>query len=106
MKEIMVDGERFVRAADVGTDQHSFQIGEQYLIRTVTFYYTGRLVRITASDIVLEDAAWIADTARFGTALITGKLNEVEPYPDPVAVPRGAIVDFTKWRNPLPRNQT
>lgn len=105
MKEISVDGERYVRACDVGSDQHSFEIGEKYLIRSVTMYYTGRVARITAGDLVLEDAAWIADTGRFHTALKTGELNEVEPFVDPVVLPRGAIVDATRWTHALPRVQ-
>lgn len=84
---------------------HSFEIGQSYLIRSVTMYYTGRLVRVTDTDLVLEDAAWIADTGRFFTALKTGSLNEVEPFVDPVILPRGAIVDVTKWNHPLPRDQ-
>ena len=84
---------------------HSFELGKCYLIRTVTMYYTGRLSRITETDLVLEDAAWIADTGRFATALKTGSLNEVEPFGDPVILPRGAIVDATIWAHPLPREQ-
>jgi len=43
----------------------SFMVGEKYFIRSVTHYYTGRLKTITDTDLVLEDAAWIADTVRF-----------------------------------------
>ena len=87
---------------------HSLQIGQAYFVRTVTHYYTGRLVTVTDSDIVLRDAAWIADTGRFADALKTGTLNEVEPYPDPnigVVISRGAIVDATIWNHPLPMEQ-
>ena len=87
------------------SENHSFEIGKSYLIRSVTMYYTGRLVRITETDLVLEDAAWIADTGRFHTALKTGALNEVEPFVNPVILPRGAIVDVTRWNHPLPREQ-
>ena len=69
-------------------------IGKNYLIRTVTMIQTGRLVAVTQQELVLEDAAWIADTGRFADALRTGKFNEVEPFPDGhVIVGRGAIVD-------------
>ena len=83
---------------------HSFKVGEKYLIRTVTMHYTGRVIAITDSDIVLEDAAWIADTGRFSNSLLTGELSEIECYPNPVGVCRGVIVDFTEWKHPLPRN--
>ena len=82
---------------------HSFVLGECYLIRTVTLYYTGRVTSITDSDLVLSDAAWIADTGRFAEALKSGTLNEVEPFIDPVIVPRGVIIDATKWGHALPR---
>jgi len=87
------------------TNNHSFELGKAYFIRTVTLYYTGRLVRITDTDLVLEDAAWIADTGRFFNALKTGVLNEVEPYVNPAIVPRGGIIDATVWDHPLPREQ-
>ena len=88
-----------------GRANHSFEVGKSYLIRTVTMYYTGRLARITETDLLLEDAAWIGDTGRFHTALKTGSLNEVEPFTNPVVVPRGCIVDATAWNHPLPREQ-
>lgn len=84
---------------------HSFCIGKAYLIRTVTMHYTGRVVAVTESDVLLEDAAWIADTGRFANCLKAGTLSEVEPYPDRAAVSRGAIVDFAEWDHPLPRVQ-
>jgi len=84
---------------------HSFALGKTYLIRTVTFYYTGRVVSVTDSDIVLEDAAWIADTGRFHDALMTGSLDEVEPFVASVLVSRASIVDATEWPHLLPRSQ-
>ena len=79
--------------------------GEQYLIRTVTMTYTGRVTAVSPTEVVLADAAWIADTGRFATALIMGTLAEVEPYPDEVIVSRAAIVDAAVWKHPLPRDQ-
>ena len=67
--------------------------------------YTGRLVSVTESDIVLEDAAWIADSGRYSDALAEGTLDEVEPYPNSVGVSRASIVDFAVWEHPLPREQ-
>ena len=71
-----------------------WQVGKAYLIRTVTMIDTGILVTINDHEIVLKDAAWIADTGRFNDALKTLNFNEVEPFPDGmVAVGRGALVD-------------
>ena len=82
---------------------HSLEIGKAYLIRTVTMAYTGRVVAVTDTDIVLENAAWIADTGRYHEALVDGSLNEVEPYPDQVIVGRGGLIDAAQWSHPLPR---
>ena len=82
---------RVIQPADPA--EHPYQLGKNYFIRTVTHYYTGRLVRVTAQELVLEDAAWIADTGRFANALETGELQEVEPFPvGQVIVGRGAVV--------------
>jgi hypothetical protein len=78
-------------------------IGKAIIVRTVTHYYTGRLVGVTPTDLVLDDAAWIADTGRWAAALATGALSEVEPYPGRCWVSRGAIVDVSPWAHALPR---
>lgn len=75
-------------------DNSHWVIGKAYLIRTVTMIQTGRLVKVTDKELVLEEAAWIADTGRFSDALVTLNFNEVEPFPDGlVIVGRGAIID-------------
>ena len=86
------------------TSSHPYQVGKNYFIRTVTHYYTGRLVRVTAQELVLTDAAWIADTGRFTQALAQGELAEVEPFPvGDVILGRGAVIDATLWGSDLPR---
>ncbi len=77
------------------TDDNShWVVGKCYLIRTVTMIQTGRLVKVTEKELVLEDAAWIADTGRFSDALVSLNFNEVEPFPDGlVFIGRGAIID-------------
>lgn len=79
------------------------QLGNPVFIRSVTHYYTGRIGKITRDEIVLMDAAWIADTGRFSQALESGALCEVEPFPFAVSVGRGAIIDVTYWPHALPR---
>ena len=51
---------------------HPYTIGEKYLIRTVTHYYTGLLTDVFEHELVLENAAWIADTGRYTQALERG----------------------------------
>ena len=83
---------------------HPYPTGQAVFIRTVTMHYTGLLVEVTAGELVLEQAAWIADSGRFHKALMTGELNEVEPFPDGrVVVPRDGIIDVSRWGHPLPR---
>jgi len=94
-----------IRQLVSGGKSHSFEVGKAYLIRTVTMHYTGRVVAVTDSDVVLEEAAWIADTGRFADSLESGEFSEIEPYPARVAVCRGAMVDFCEWKHSLPRVQ-
>ena len=78
-------------------------IGQAVIIRTVTHHYTGRLVAVEAGYLVLDEAAWIADTGRWAAALSTGSLSEVEPYPGRCYVSQGAVVDVSPWTHALPR---
>lgn len=76
-------------------DGHPFTVGKNYFLRTVTHYYTGRLEAVHGQELVLAEAAWIADTGRFSEMLATGKFNEVELYPkgSRVIVGRGSLID-------------
>jgi hypothetical protein len=84
---------------------HGFKVGDNVFIRTVTMYYTGKVVAVSGAEVALSSAAWIADCGRFAQFLSTGKASEVEPYPDGtvVRVSRGAIADWCDWPHPLPR---
>ena len=74
--------------------ESAWEIGKIYLIRTVTMIDTGVLVGVTQQELILEDAAWIADTGRFSDALKSLSFNEVEPFPDGrVIIGRGAVID-------------
>jgi hypothetical protein len=71
-----------------------WEIGKIYLIRTVTMIDTGILVAVTDKELVLEEAAWVADTGRFADALVKADFNEVEPFPHgKVIIGRGAVID-------------
>lgn len=87
-----------------GQESSPYKIGQSYLIRTVTLYYTGRITKVTPKELVLEDAAWIADTGRFSDALKTGVLNEIEPMGE-IIIGRGSVVDAVIWRHDLPRDK-
>ncbi len=83
----------------------AWTVGEKYIIRTVTMIQTGRLIFVDDHELVLEDAAWIADTGRWADAISTGVLNEIEPFEDDVIVGRSAVIDATLWKHALPRTK-
>jgi hypothetical protein len=80
-----------------------FEIGEKYFIRTVTYFATGKVKRITGNFLELEDAAWVADTGRFNEAISKGVLDEVEPVEVPMYVNISSITDAFLWKHKLPR---
>ncbi len=85
--------------------EHCWEIGKNYLIRTVTMIDTGRLVAVTEHELVLEDAAWIADTGRFSQAIEKADFGEVEPFPaGRVIVGRGSVIDAVQIEK-TPRSQ-
>ena len=87
-------------------EDHPYKIGQAYLIRTVTMYVTGRLTWVGDKELVVEDAAWIADTGRYADALKDPSvLKEIEPVPGPKIIGRGAIIDVDEWNHPLPKVQ-
>jgi len=74
-----------------------FEIGKNYLIRTVTMTHSGKVKAIIGDFLVLTSAAWIADTGRFSEALVDqNKFNEVEPFLNEVFVNITTIIDATQ----------
>ena len=82
-----------------------FKVGANYFIRTVTYFATGKVKAIVGQFIVLEEAAWIADTGRFMQAIMEGKLNEVEPVSVDMFINLNSITDAFVWKHKLPREQ-
>lgn len=75
-----------------------FEIGGEYFFRTVTYHLTGRVVNVIGNFLILEDAAWIADSGRFHKFFTdpTSEL-EVEPFGDRlVSLNIASIVDATE----------
>jgi hypothetical protein len=85
---------------------HNIPVGKPVYVRTVTHHYTGFVERVSDYDIVLTQAAWIADDGPFSEALAKGTFAEVEPYPDgEVLIARACVLDISEWRHPLPRER-
>ena len=74
---------------------HPFEVGKNYFIRTVTHHHTGKLVEVGPQELVLENAAWIADDGRLTDALASCSFKEVEMFPvgSRVIVGRASIID-------------
>ena len=81
-----------------------FEVGESYFIRTVTYHLVGRVATICGDFLVLEDAAWVADSGRFMNAIKDGTLNEVEPVGF-AFVHISSITDAFPWKHKLPVKQ-
>jgi hypothetical protein len=79
-------------------------VGKKFFFRTVTYHLTGRVKKIIGSILELEDAAWIADSGRFMTAIKSGTLNEVEPV-GIAFLNVNSITDFFPWTHKLPTEQ-
>lgn len=85
-----------------------YKIGENIFVRTVTHILIGRLIAVYPTELVIEDASWVADTGRYADSMKDfSNLSEVEPYPDglPVIIGRGSIIDAHMTNQPLQRTQ-
>lgn len=80
-----------------------FEIGESYFFRTMTFHLTGKVKEIKGNFLVLEEAAWIADSGRFNEAINKGELSEVEPVEVETYLNVNSITDAFEWKHKLPR---
>jgi hypothetical protein len=80
-----------------------FKVGNAYFIRTVTYFATGKVKAVVGNFLVLEDAAWIADTGRFSTAMTKGILDEIEPVDVDMYINLNSIADAFDWKFKLPR---
>lgn len=81
-----------------------FQVGEKFLFRTVTYFATGQVKKVVGKFLLLEDAAWVADTGVFSEAIAKGVLNEVEPVEE-MWLNTDTITDAFKWTHKLPREK-
>ena len=84
-----------------------YLIGSNYMIRTVTMIYTGKLIKVFDKELVLTECAWIPETKRWQETCEKGTFEEVEPYPKEaeVNINRESILDsfIVSWK--LPKEQ-
>lgn len=55
--------------------------GKYYFFRTVTMIYTGMLDYSRTDAFVITKASWIADTGKFGQAIVDCNFLDVVHYP-------------------------
>jgi hypothetical protein len=74
------------------------EVGKVLLVRTVTNYFVGRLVKVHDDALELVDVSWIPEMGRFHRCWKDG-MKEVEPFPDgqTVYIASGALVDVTEY---------
>lgn len=110
IQELVIEGVTYVpknslisKVKEIDGTESLWEIGKNYLIRTVTMIQLGKLKAITDKELLLSDACWVADTGRFNEALEKGTLKEVEMFQRDVIVGRGGIIDATEWLSDLPK---
>jgi hypothetical protein len=81
---------------------HPWEMGKVYFIRTVTYHLTGRIKWVGQTELVITEAAWIADSGRFSDALKKEEFDEVEPFPvgSEVIIGRQSIIDAVQVSKP------
>lgn len=91
-----------------GSEQKTeYPVGNNVIVRTVTMIFTGKLVKVTSTDLVLLECSWIPDTERYAKFVEEGAVKQCEPYPADllVFVNRGALIDLCELKKGLPRSQ-
>lgn len=81
---------------------HSWQIGEKYVVRTMVYHIIGELREVTETDLYFEPAAWLAVGTRMSHMLKTGDVDEVEPFIHGAWVSRASVCDWTPWQHAIP----
>jgi hypothetical protein len=86
-------------------NNHPYIIGQNYFIRTITYFLVGNLVSVYEYELVIKDAAWIPETGRYSDSFKKGEFEEVEPLDGNIIIGRQSIIDCAQWTKELPRKQ-
>ena len=93
-------------SGELQESQTPFEVGKNYLVRTVTMTIVGELKGIYEQELLFGKASWVADTGPFHKSLLNSleksSDSEIEPFPDECIVGRGAIVDAAIYPHDLP----
>lgn len=88
--------------SDVVYNKSPYEVGKQYFVQTVTYFYLGQLSAEYGDTIVLSNASWIPDTGRYNEFISGQEPKEVEPCKNPVIIHKGALLSATLWEGTLP----
>lgn len=106
MDKVTVNGINYIpenelMPTDLSNSESTFlEIGKVYLIRTVTMIYTGRLKAQSKNEMLMSEAAWIAETERWANSCKEEIFKEVEPYFRDVIIYKSAVLDITEISKP------
>ena len=89
------DIKELIGGSSIAAQELPFNVGDSLFIRTVTYHLTGKVIAIKGKFLVMEKAAWIADSGRFYNSLKDENFDEVEPFSNNVIVNTDCIVDAT-----------
>ena len=93
----LIDGETHLERKEF------WEIGKDYMVRTVTMIYLGVLKNFNDKELLFEDVAWIPETSRWNEFVRGAKPNEMEPYPNDVIIGRSALLDATVMTKKIER---
>lgn len=83
------------------------EVGKNYIVFTPAVTLVGKLAALTAWELKLDEAAWVADTGRYHQAFSQGfsqDINsEVEPTGTFAVISRAAVVYCVPYKHPLPK---
>jgi hypothetical protein len=86
-------------------NNHPYIIGQDYIVKTSERFYIGRLKYVFEGEIVLDSSSSCASHL-YECALKDWYLdNDYFYYTHDLIISRKIIIEATKWKNPLPRNE-
>lgn len=76
-------------------------VGQKWFFRTVTYHLVGRVTKRLGNFLLLEDAAWVADSGRFTNTVKNGTYSEAEII-GTALVNLDTVTDAFPWAHSLP----
>lgn len=80
------------------------EAGQQYLFLTLTYYWTGRIVQLSPTEVVIDQAAQVFDIGELEQALAKGEVALCQVLPGEVRVTlRRENTTAIQWKGALPK---